>query len=570
MAKKFVVGLLATVLIGVVCAGAIIALVNTTKKARSDSDDGSSSLSATSKPMSAMCSSALYKESCEHTMSQISPNSSASPAEVFKSFVDIALKEFESAARHSAEVTKAKLAGSDSKTAAAVSDCEKLLEDALDHMKGVSSLADKDITNLTAEADNISHMLSSSMTYLYTCVDGFEDSKLKAEMDSALNNATEMSSNVLGVITSIASLVEKLETDLNMLPTQGTNRKLLGYDMDRHGNPTWLSAGDRKLLQAAASPKPNAVVAKDGSGQFKTINDAIKAIPVNHPGRYVIYVKAGVYDEIVMVTKDKNNVFMYGDGADKSIVTGKLSNVETQVTTRLTATFTVEGQNFIAKDMGFRNTAGAENHQAVALRISGDFGAFYKCRFDGFQDTLYTHTGRQFFRDCTVSGTIDFIFGNSAVVFQNCVIICNRPLDNQQNTITAHGRTDPNMKTGVVLQNCQIVADKALEADKAKLPSYLGRPWKLYSRAVIMESSIGDYIHPEGWFPWNGDFALKTLYFAEYGNTGPGASTAGRVKWGTFHVITKADATQFTAGAFINANNWLASTGVPNYLGFKA
>ncbi|KAJ1695868.1 hypothetical protein LUZ63_012566 [Rhynchospora breviuscula] len=217
------------------------------------------------------------------------------------------------------------------------------------------------------------------------------------------------------------------------------------------------------------NPKPNAVVAKDRSGQFKTINDAIKAIPVNH-----------------------------------------------QVTTRLTATFTVEGQNFIAKDIGFRNTTGAENHQAIALCISGDFDAFYKCRykcrFDGFQDTLYTHIGRQFFSECTVSGTIDFIFGNSTVVFQNCIIICNRPLDNQQNTITAH--------------------DKALEADKAKMPSYLGRPWKLYSRAVIMESSIGNYIHPKGWFPWNGNFALKTLYFTEYGNTGLGASTTGKVKWG--------------------------------------
>jgi len=310
-------------------------------------------------------------------------------------------------------------------------------------------------------------------------------------------------------------------------------------------------------------------VAKDGSGQYKTINDAVKAIPANHPGRYVIYVKAGVYNEIVSVPKGKNNVLMYGDGADKSIVTGDISNVKNQVTTRLTATFTVEGNNFIAKDMGFRNTAGAVNHQAVALRISGDFGAFFKCRFDGFQDTLYTHAGRQFFRECTVSGTIDFIFGNSAVVFQNCVIVCNRPMDNQLNTVTAHGRTDPNMKTGIVLQNCQFVADKALEPDRLKIASYLGRPWKLYSRTVVMESSIGDLIRPEGWVAWDGDFALKTLYYAEYGNTGPGAATAGRVKWLGFHVITKAVATQFTAGPFINSNNWIASTGAANYLGFN-
>ncbi|XP_078162429.1 putative pectinesterase/pectinesterase inhibitor 58 [Carex rostrata] len=571
MAKKVIVGLVATVLIGVVCAGAIIALVTSTKKASSHSDDNSSSLSATSKSMTAMCSTALHKDSCESTMSELSTNSSATPEEIFKSFVNLAIKEFESAIQKSAEVTKDKLSGNDSRTAAAVSDCKKFLGDALEDMKGVSSLVGTDMKNLTAESDNIVHMLSSSMTYMYTCVDGFEDPKLNADMNDALNNATEMSSNVLGVITSIASFAEKLQSvDLGSLTSQGTNRKLLGYDMDKQGYPSWLSAGDRKLLQATTnSVKPNAVVAKDGSGQYKTINDAVKTIPKNHPGRYVIYVKAGIYDEIVMVPKDTNNVLMYGDGADKSIVTGDKSNVKDKVTTRLTATFSVEGANFIAKDMGFRNTAGAVNHQAVALRISGDFGAFFKCRFDGFQDTLYTHAGRQFFRDCTVSGTIDFIFGNSAVVFQNCVIICNRPMDNQLNTVTAHGRTDPNMKTGIVLQNCQFVADKALEPVRTKIASYLGRPWKLYSRTVVMESSIGDVIRPEGWVAWDGDFALKTLYYAEYANTGPGAATAGRVKWPTFHVINKAVATQFTTGPFLNSNNWIASTGVANYLGFN-
>lgn len=103
------------------------------------------------------------------------------------------------------------------------------------------------------------------------------------------------------------------------------------------------------------------------------------------------------------------------------------------------------------------------------------------------------------------------------------------------------------MNAGIVLQNCQIVADKTLEADCLKIPSYLGRPWKLHSPAVIIESSIGDLIRPEGWYPWDGNFALKTLYFVEYGNSSPGAATAGRVKWPGFHVVTKAVATQFTA-----------------------
>jgi pectinesterase len=218
--------------------------------------------------------------------------------------------------------------------------------------------------------------------------------------------------------------------------------------------------------------------------------------------------------------------------------------------------------------MGFSNTAGAVKHQAVALRLQSDFAAFYNCRMDGYQDTLYVQARRQFFRNCVVSGTIDFIFGNAATIFQNCLIIVRRPMDNQQNTVTAHGRTDPKMKSGLVIQNCRIVPDQALFRDRFKIPSYLGRPWKEYSRTVIMESTIGDLIKPEGWMPWNGEFALKTLYYAEYANRGPGANTRSRVRWPGFHVIGRNEAQQFTTGPFINGNLWLKYTGTPNFLGF--
>ena len=219
--------------------------------------------------------------------------------------------------------------------------------------------------------------------------------------------------------------------------------------------------------------------------------------------------------------------------------------------------------------MGFHNTAGAERHQAVALRVQGDLAAFYNCRFDAFQDTLYVHARRQFFRNCVISGTIDFIFGNSAAVFQNCLIITRRPMDNQQNSVTAHGRTDPNMKSGLVIQNCRLVPDQKLFPDRFKIPSYLGRPWKEFSRLVIMESTIGDLIKPEGWSEWMGDIGLKTLYYAEYANTGPGAGTSKRVNWPGYRgVIGQAEATQFTAGVFIDAMTWLKATGTPNVMGF--
>ncbi|KAJ3679653.1 hypothetical protein LUZ60_017664 [Juncus effusus] len=389
-------------------------------------------------------------------------------------------------------------------------------------------------------------------------------------MDNILSNTTMLSSNALGVLTSISSFMEKLNVNLNDLPLNVPHRRLMGYDMDSKNYPTWLSAGDRKLLASEDRHrlKPNAVVAKDGSGNYKTINDAIKGMPKTYKGRYVIYVKEGVYAETVTVTKEKANLYMYGDGSQKTRVTGHKSFAD-GLTTMDTATFSVEAPGFICKSMGFANTAGAERHQAVAFRITGDFGAFFNCRFDGYQDTLYTQARRQYFRNCVVSGTIDFIFGNSAVVFQNCLIIVRRPMDNQQNTVTAHGRKDPNMKTGIVIQNCRIQPDDRLSKDRLNIPSYLGRPWKEYSRTVVMESTIGDLIRPEGWMPWNGDFALKTLYYAEFANRGPGANTARRVKWPGFRVINKNDAAQFTVGPFINGNMWLKYTAIPHLLGFK-
>ncbi|KAJ4823268.1 hypothetical protein Tsubulata_028444 [Turnera subulata] len=134
-------------------------------------------------------------------------------------------------------------------------------------------------------------------------------------------------------------------------------------------------------------------------------------------------------------------------------------------------------------------------------------------------------------------------------------------MDNQQNTVTAHGRKDKHEITGLVLQNCRIVADPKLVPDIAKIPSYLGRPWKEYSRAIIMESEISDVIHPDGWLPWAGNFALDTLYFAEYGNRGPGAATDKRVKWKGMHILkNKNEVLQYTTGQFIQGQEWLKDT----------
>lgn len=219
--------------------------------------------------------------------------------------------------------------------------------------------------------------------------------------------------------------------------------------------------------------------------------------------------------------------------------------------------------------MAFENTAGPEKHQAVALRVQSDMSAFYNCRMDGYQDTLYAQTHRQFYRNCVVSGTIDFIFGDSSTLMQNCLILVRRPLDDQFNTVTAHGRKDKNEDTGLVIQNCRIVPEKNLFADRFKLKTYLGRPWKEYSLTVVMESFLDDFIQPEGWKEWEGNFALDTLVYNEYGNTGPGANTDKRVQWKGFRVIDQNEAQKYTVGPFIQGETWLKETGAPFTLGLK-
>lgn len=218
--------------------------------------------------------------------------------------------------------------------------------------------------------------------------------------------------------------------------------------------------------------------------------------------------------------------------------------------------------NFLGRDFTVRNTAGAINHQAVALKVQGDKSAFWRCSFEAYQDTLYTHSNRQFFKDCNISGTVDFIFGNAAAVFQSCTLLARVPLPGQQNTFTAQGRTIGSQNTGLSIQNC--VVDAAPELKNyvgSAVMSYLGRPWKEFSRTVFLTSSVTGVVAPEGWLPWNGDFALATLFYGEYKNWGAGATTGRRVSWAT-QIQDATVANQFTVNPFLTGAEWLPQTAI--------
>ncbi|KAI7755448.1 hypothetical protein M8C21_015913 [Ambrosia artemisiifolia] len=380
--------------------------------------------------------------------------------------------------------------------------------------------------------------LSTALTNLETCKIGFQELAVGDYLLPLMNN------------NNVSSLIS------NTLAMNKGNKSSDYEPRYQKGFPTWVNPGDRKLLQSSnPASKANAVVAQDGSGDYKTIGAAVAAAK-SSGGRYVIYVKAGTYNEYIEIKP--NNIMLVGDGIGKTIITGSRS-VGGGYTSFGSATMGVDGDRFIGRGFTVRNTAGPQNHQAVALRSDSDLSVFYQCSFEGYQDTLYVFSNRQFYRDCNIYGTVDFIFGNAAAVLQNCNIYARDP-PNKTNTLTAQGRSDPNQNTGISIHNCRVRAASSLNGVK----TYLGRPWKQYSRTVFIKTYLDGIVNPEGWMPWSGNFALDTLYYGEYMNTGPGSSTANRVKWKGYHVITSAaEAAKFTPGSFIAGGSWLPGTGVP-------
>ncbi|XP_052297299.1 pectinesterase 2-like [Citrus sinensis] len=261
---------------------------------------------------------------------------------------------------------------------------------------------------------------------------------------------------------------------------------------------------------------------------------------------------------------EKTHLILIGDGMGKTIITYNSSN-STGSSTSKSYTVDVTTSWFLARDLSIVNSAGPKGGQAVALRIAGNNIACHRCSVEGHQDTLFLAYGvHQFFYECNIIGTVDFIFGDSAVVIQNSNIYATKPAEGQGNVITAQGREFENKSTAIVIHNCTISATAEFEPYKSTVKTTLGRPWKQYSRTIIMESYLGDLIDPEGWSEFNGKFALDTLYYAEYANRGPGAFKRDRVKWPGYHIlINAAEVQNFTVENFIHGSDWLPQLEVP-------
>ncbi|KAF5732079.1 pectin methylesterase [Tripterygium wilfordii] len=564
MSKKLFLAIFGSLLIAATIIGIVVGV-------NSRQNDNAEMSSASHAVLKSACSSTRFPDLCFSALATVSGATTnlASQKDVIEKSLNLTITAVEHNYLGIAKVMR-KRKGLTKREKTALNDCLETIDETLDELHEVVEDLHKypNKKSLSQHADDLKTLLSAAITNQETCLDGFShddaDKRVRETLLDGQVHVEKMCSNVLAMIKNMT------DTDIanEMLKTK--NRKLLEEEKEESVDgivwPEWLSAGDRRLLQSS-SVTPDTVVAADGSGNHRTVSAAVAAAPSKSSKRYVIRIKAGVYRENVDIPKGKTNIMFLGDGRKTTIITAS-RNVVDGSTTFHSATVAAVGANFLARDITFQNTAGPSKHQAVALRVGSDLSAFYQCDMIAYQDTLYVHSNRQFYINCYVAGTVDFIFGNAAAVLQDCDIHARRPNSGQKNMVTAQGRTDPNQNTGIVIQKSRIGATSDLKPVQSSFPTFLGRPWKEYSRTVVMQSVISDVIDPAGWHIWDGNFALSTLYYGEYQNTGAGAGTSKRVTWKGYRVITSATEAQgFTPGRFIAGGSWLPSTGFPYSLG---
>ena len=286
------------------------------------------------------------------------------------------------------------------------------------------------------------------------------------------------------------------------------------------------------------------VVSRDGTGNFRTLQEAIESARAFMDYTVTIYVKNGVYKEKVIVPSWVENIDIIGEDRDKTIITyDDHANINKMGTFR-TYTVKVEGSDITFKNLTIENNA-AQLGQAVALHTEGDRLKFINCRILGNQDTIYTGAKftRLYFKDCYIDGTTDFIFGPSTALFEDCIIHSKR------NSYVTAASTPKEAKYGYVFKHCKLTAEPGV--DKV----YLGRPWRPYAYTLFIECELGKHIVLAGWHNWGKQSNEETARYMEYKNTGEGANASERVAWSK--QLTKKDAEAVTVDAiFRTQSDW--------------
>ena len=288
-------------------------------------------------------------------------------------------------------------------------------------------------------------------------------------------------------------------------------------------------------VQSLAGVKYKMTVAKDGTGNYSSIQEAIDATKAFPDRRITIFIKDGIYKEKVKVHAWNNLLTLRGESVENTIITFddyfKKINLGRNSTFH-TYTLLVDADDFIAENLTIRNSAGAVG-QAVSLHVEGDRCVFRNCRILGHQDTIYAagENSRQYFSNCYIEGTTDFIFGASTALFENCVI------HSKGNSYITAASTTKGKKFGFVFCDCKLTADEGVTK------VYLGRPWRNYAKVVFIRCEMGEHILPEGWHNWNKKEAEKSAFLAEYNCSGKGYKPTLRVPWS--HQLSRKQAQQY-------------------------
>ena len=298
--------------------------------------------------------------------------------------------------------------------------------------------------------------------------------------------------------------------------------------------------------QAAKSyDNPDTIfVARDGTGEFRTIDEAIEVCRAFMDYHKVIFVKNGIYKEKLIIPQWLQNIEICGESAEKTIITyDDHANINKMGTFR-TYTLKIEANAITLKNLTIENNS-ARLGQAVALHTEGDRLVFVNCRFIGHQDTIYTGmpATRLFFKDCYICGTTDFIFGPSTAWFENCTI------ESLINSYVTAASTPQEQAYGYVFNNCRLIAAEGVNE------VYLGRPWRDYGYTLFMNCDLGAHIRPEGWHHWE-QHREQTARYLEYNNRGPGANSQSRVPWS--RQLSKKEAEKITPEiVFHQESAWL-------------
>lgn len=272
--------------------------------------------------------------------------------------------------------------------------------------------------------------------------------------------------------------------------------------------------------------KKTITVSHDGNGDYKTVQAAFDAVPSGNKNPITIHIRKGIYKERLVLDTRKDFVTIVGEDKENTILTydnhtgTRLPNGDT-VNTWTSASFFIYANDFKAENIAFQNNAGFTAGQAVAVFANGDRLTFRSCNFTGFQDVLFCSGpgSRQYYENCYIEGTTDFIFGPATAVFKNC------EMHSKKNSHVTAASTPRELKFGFVFLDCTLTADSSVNKVS------LGRPWTPYASVTYIRCNIGSHIIPEGWNNWRNPANEQTARYAEYKNTGPGSAADGRVKW---------------------------------------